>query len=84
MSRQSRTQSPQAFWPADECPERVWNNGIKVILKCYTAYPVLCITQGNWQHFKTVTLCVEKLAIIAMYPLSKSENISNETHVFRT
>ena len=76
---QSRTQSPQAFGQ-----RMTARRDYGMIPKYNNAYPVLYITQGNWQHFKMVTSRVERLAIIAMYPLSTSVNISNEPHVFRT
>ena len=48
-SRWYRIQSPRAPWSAGDSPERLWD---KVIPQYYTAYPVLRLTQRNWQHFK--------------------------------
>ena len=79
VSPQSRRQSPQAFGQ-----RMTARRDSGMIPKYYTAYPVLYITQGDWQHFKMMTFRVGRLAIIAMYPLSTSVNISNEPHVFRT
>ena len=44
-NRQSRTQSPRAFWSADERPERLWDNGLELFL-CLVA----CITMAVRQE----------------------------------
>ena len=51
---QSRTQSPRAFWPAGERPERLWDNRLHFPRKSGFRSYYVCLTLTGNRKEKTV------------------------------